>query len=177
MPERERAHKAIVIRRLWWANLIVVPLIPIFAGFTAFGMIGLPLAAVQGKWLALAMMPPTVITFGLGTLAAINSAFFYRLEIDRDEIRIVGNLFTQQIMWSEVTAIGARLNFRVPGYHVHILVDGSNNPPRHWSNFWALGYFVHPFMQRGGKDLARYLSRKRGEWGKRNRQVLQSEGE
>ncbi len=163
-----RAGEPIVIRRRWWANLLVVILLPVFSAVSFFAIAGLPLALSKGQWGAAAILPMVAFVFSLGVMIALNSLLFYRVVVDHDGVQIVGNLWSHNLLWSEIETIRPRSNYRVPGYHVEIQVDGSNNPRRHWCNFWLAGYFIHPLMERGGKDLTRYLNRKRAEWRRRN---------
>jgi hypothetical protein len=161
--------EAISIRRRWWANVLIALITPVFAAVFCFAVWGFPMALARHEWVAAAFLPPIAYVFGTGLLIALNSVFFYRVELDREELRMIGNFYTHRLLWSEIATIRPRSNYRIPGYHVEIQVDGSNNPRRHWSNFWMLGYFIHPLMERGGKDLTRYLLSKRAEW--RRRQV------
>lgn len=158
----------IVIRRRWWANLLVITFIPVFGGIAGFAFFGLPLAIAKQQWTAAAILPVVALVFSVALLIALNSLLSYRLELDRDGLRIVGNLYSHRLLWSEIATIRPRHNYRIPGFHVEIQVDGSNNPRRHWSNFWFAGYYVHPLMERGGKDLTRYLLRKRSDWRRRD---------
>ncbi len=104
---------------------------------------------------------------GFAFVVALNAQLTYRVELGSRGLRIIGNLYTHDITWEEITRIYRRHNFRLPGYHVGIEVDGTNLPRRHWSNLWLAGYFIHPGMEKGGIALSAYLKRKRREYLKR----------
>ena len=160
--------RAIVIRRRWWAHLVT--LLPTFVtGFlaavifpAAWGALPGPGGWWKGPLLALAASAMVLIL-----VTGLNALFTYRVEVDHQGLRIRGNLYTHDLRWDEIVSISKRHNHRIPGYHVEIQVDGSNNPPRHWSNFWLKGYFIHPGMEMGGIKFAAYLSRKKRDYHKR----------
>jgi hypothetical protein len=155
----------IVIRRLWWAHvlgLIITPVLITLAialAWAGFQVLPKP----DGWWAAPLLLIGSSVT-GLVVAIAINSLFTYRVELDVRGLRIIGNLYTHDILWGEITAITKRHNFRIPGYHVGIAVDGSHLPQRHWSNLWLKGYVIHPLMDRGGIALTAYLKRKRRDY-------------
>lgn len=160
--------KVNTIRRRWWAHLVMLiplgifPVLCALMAMAAYNMLFEP----GGWWKALFLLLGSGV-MGLAFVIALNALFFYRVEIDQRGLRIIGNLYTHDLSWQEITRIYRRHNFRVPGYHVGIEVDGSNLPRRHWCNLWAAGYFIHPGMEKGGTALTAYLRRKRREYLKR----------
>lgn len=160
--------KVITIRRRWWAHLVMlVPLglMPMLCAVMAMAAVDI-LSEPGGWWKAPFLLLGSGV-MGLAFVIALNALFFYRVELDQRGLRIIGNLYTHDLTWTEITLIYRRHNFRVPGYHVGIEVDGSNLPKRHWCNLWAAGYFIHPGMEKGGTALTAYLKRKRREYIKR----------
>lgn len=116
-----------------------------------------------GGWVALLMFCGSV-TMGLaGSLLGLNS----RLEIDRDGFSILGLVGRRHFAWSEIVEIGFMSNYKVPGYHVAIRVDGSRNPKVHPLAFWNSTYRVPPGMEMGGIELSRYLARRWRQWQRR----------
>jgi len=158
----------IVIRRRWWANLISLIVLPVVMTLSsAMGWAGIRiLGKPDGWWVAPLLMLGSSL-FMLVVVIGLNALFTYRIELDARGLRIIGNLYTHDLTWQEITLIQKRHNFRVPGYHVGIQVDGSRARRRHWSNLWLTGYYVHPGMEKGGIELTAYLKRKRREYLKR----------
>jgi hypothetical protein len=160
--------KVITIRRRWWAHAAMVVFTPLWLAlsallaFGAFGLAGKP----DGWWVTPLLLLAAGI-FGLVSVVGINALFAYRVEVDARGLRIIGNLYTHDITWAEITLIEKRHNHRIPGYHVRITVDGSRLPRRHWCNLWLAGYYIHPGMEKGGIELTAYLKRKRREYIKR----------
>ena len=164
--------KVIVIRRRWWADLISLILVPGVTTLSgAMGWAGVRILGKPDGWWAGPMLLLGSSLFMLAAVIALNALFTYRVELNARGLRIIGNLYTHDLTWKEITLIHRRHNFRVPGYHVGIEVDGSNLPRRHWCNLWAKGYFIHPGMEKGGTALTAYLMRKRREYLKRAAQA------
>jgi hypothetical protein len=157
--------KVITIRRRWWAHLLVLPplgVLPVLCAVMA--MAAYDILPEPGGWWRAPLLLLGSGVMGLAFIIALNASFFYRVELDGRGLRIIGNLYTHDLTWAEITLIYRRHNFRVPGYHVGIEVDGSNLPRRHWCNLWLAGYFIHPGMEKGGTALTAYLKRKRREY-------------
>lgn len=145
--------------------LVPLGIFPVLCVLMAMAAAGI-LAEPGGWWRAPILLIGSGV-MGLAFVIALNALFTYRVELDARGLRIIGNLYTHDITWNEITLIYKRHNFRVPGYHVGIEVDGSNLPLRHWCNLWVKGYFIHPGMEKGGIALTAYLKRKRREYLKR----------
>lgn len=162
------AGSAITIRRRWWAHLVMLVPMGIFPVLCALmAMAAVDIVTEPGGWWRAPFLLIGASVMGLAFVIALNALFTYRVELDARGLRIIGNLYTHDITWNEITLIYKRHNFRVPGYHVGIEVDGSNLPLRHWCNLWTKGYFIHPGMEKGGIALTAYLKRKRREYLKR----------
>jgi hypothetical protein len=162
------AGKVITIRRRWWAHMLVLialPVFPVLCGVLA--MASFDLFAEPGGWWRAPLLLAGSGVMGLAFVVSLNALFFYRVELDARGLRIIGNLWTHDLTWQEITLIYRRHNFRAPGYHVGMEVDGSNLPRRHWCNLWFAGYYIHPGMEKGGTALTAYLKRKRREYLKR----------
>ncbi|WP_324075663.1 MAG: hypothetical protein RSE14_02490 [Erythrobacter sp.] len=158
----------ITIRRRWWAHcmmLIPIGVFPVLCAVMAMAAVDI-LAEPGGWWRAPILLIGSGV-MGLAFVIALNALFTYRVELDARGLRIIGNLYTHDITWDEITQITKRHNYRAPGYHVGIEVDGSNLPVRHWCNLWVKGYLIHPGMEKGGIALTAYLKRKRREYLKR----------
>lgn len=155
----------IVIRRRWWAHLVIVLPVAVFPVLCAvMAMASFEILFDAGGWWKAPFLLVGAGVMGLAFSIALNALFTYRVELDARGLRIVGNLYTHDITWNEITLITKRHNFRLPGYHVGIEVDGTNLPRRHWCNLWLAGYFIHPGMEKGGIALTAYLKRKRREY-------------
>jgi hypothetical protein len=156
--------KVITIRRRWWAHLLMLIPLCVFPVLSAvMAMAAFAILAEPGGWWRAPILLAGAGVMGLAFLLALNVLFFYRVELDQRGLRIIGNLWTHDLTWNEITLITKRHNFRATGYHVGIKVDGSNLPVRHWCNLWMKGYFIHPGMEKGGIALTAYLKRKRRE--------------
>jgi hypothetical protein len=139
--------------------------------FGAMGWAGIGiLSKPDGWWVGPLLMLLSSLLMTV-TVVLLNALFTYRVEIDARGLRIIGNFYTHDLTWQEITLIQKRHNYRAPGYHVRIEVDGSRAPRRHWSNLWLTGYFVHPGMEKGGIELTAYLKRKRREYLKSQRAI------
>lgn len=158
----------IVIRRRWWAHLAMLLPLPVFPVLcVVMAMASFQIFSQAGGWWKAPLLLAGSGVMGLAFAIALNAQLTYRVELDARGLRIIGNLYTHDITWEEITRITKRHNFRLPGYHVGIEVDGSNLPRRHWCNLWLAGYFIHPGMEKGGIKLTAYLKRKRREYLKR----------
>ncbi len=169
------SSSVIVIRRRWWAHLLMmipVTIFPVLCGLVALASAGI-LPEAGGWWKAPLLLAGSGV-MGLAAVIALNALFTYRVELDTRGLRIVGNLYTHDLTWQEITLITKRHNHRIPGYHVGIKVDGSRLPRRHWCNLWFAGYFIHPGMEKGGIALSAYLKRKRREFLKRPQTAAQT---
>lgn len=161
--------KVITIRRRWWAHLVILIPVFVFPVLSAvMAMAAIEILAEPGGWWRGPLLLVCACGMGLAFIIALNALFFYRVELDPRGLRIIGHLWTHDLTWQEITRIYRRHNYRIPGYHVGIEVDGSNLPRRHWCNFWLAGYFIHPGMEKGGTALTAYLKRKRREALKRH---------
>ncbi len=153
-----------VLRMRWWGHLLLLFCLPVFGGLSAaMGIAGLDLLGEAGEW-----WKGIFLLVGAGFMLFVmvlllNGLFTYRLEIGPMGIRMIGNFWTFSLGWSEITRISRRANVRGIGYHVHIEVDGSNLPRRHWSRLWSLGYMIPTPMEKGPAELTAYLKRKRRE--------------
>ncbi|WP_374527396.1 hypothetical protein [Novosphingobium sp.] len=159
---------SIVIRRHWWAHLLNL-VMTVVIGCLAAVMILAVLTKLPGEggWWKPPLFALGAWVMVVGFIVGLNALFVYRVELDSAGLRIVGNLYCHRLRWNEIVSIRKRHNFRVPGYHVEIQIDGSQNPARHWCNFWVKGYFIHPGMEKGGAALSSYLTRKKREYLKR----------
>lgn len=154
----------IVIRRRWWAHLLNLAMTVVIGCLAAVMILAVwTMLPGPGGWWKAPLFALGAWVMVLGCVTGLNALFTYRVELDSADLRIKGNLYTHRLRWDEIVSIRKRHNFRVPGYHVEIQVDGSNNPPRHWCNLWFKGYFIHPGMEQGGAALSTYLTRKRRE--------------
>jgi hypothetical protein len=158
----------IVIRRRWWAHLVMLLPLGIFPVLCAvMAMAAADILTQPGGWWKAPFLLAGSGVMGLAFIIALNALLTYRVEISVRGLRIIGNLWTHNITWNEITSIYKKHNFRVPGYQVGIEVNASNLPVRHWCNLWVKGYFIHPGMEKGGIALTAYLKRKRREYLKR----------
>jgi hypothetical protein len=161
-----------VIRRRWWAHLLnLVVTTGLLCLCTAIAAALLTMSQLPASWPKALLLTLASAVFLLGGIVGLNALFTYRVEIDARGLRIIGNLYTHDLHWDEIASIRKRSNFRAPGYHVEIQVDGSRNSRRHWCNLWLAGYFVHPGMEKGGIALAAWLNRKQREYTKRARAI------
>ncbi|WP_143738117.1 hypothetical protein [Erythrobacter donghaensis] len=168
------ARGPIIIRQRWWGHLAVLLCLPIF-GILAAAMAssGFALFAKPGGW-----WRGLIILGGAGLMLLIvvlqlNHLFAFRLEIYPHGLRLAGNFWSHRITWQEITRIEKRHNYRAPGYHVAIEVDGSRLPRRHWSNLWWARYQIPSGMEKGAGELTDYLKRKRREALKRQQSVAE----
>lgn len=162
------ASGVITIRRRWWGHLLMLVPLAVFPVLCAvMAMAAVDILAEPGGWWRAPILLTGSGVMGLAFVIALNALFTYRVELDARGLRIIGNLYTHDITWNEITQITKRHNYRAPGYHVGIEVDGSNLPVRHWCNLWVKGYLIHPGMEKGGIALTAYLKRKRREYLKR----------
>lgn len=158
------ARQDIVIRRRWWAHLMTLYVAAVMVFLAWVALFAIQSVFLKTGWWWKSAIFMAIFAFMLhGIVVATNAMFRYRVIVGRDGLRIKGNFYSHDIRWEEIETIRKRNNFRVPGYHVEIHVDGSNNPKRHWCNYWTKGYFIHPGMEKGGIALASYLNRKRRE--------------
>jgi hypothetical protein len=160
-----------VIRPRWWANaFLLVAILFYLALGAAMGLAGLDLLARPGGWWKGPVLLIGAIGWVIGAVLLGNFLFTYRVEVDRCGLRIIGNLWRHDLTWQEITRIRKRHNFRGIGYHVHITVDGSRSPHRHWSGLWLQGYRIATLMDKGPTELTAYLERKRRESLKRQQE-------
>ena len=163
----------VVIRRRWWANvamLIVLAVFPVLC--VVMAMAAFEILSQAGGWWKAPLLLAGSGVMGLAVVITLNALFAYRVELDARSLRIIGNFYTHDLTWQEITRIYKRHNYRAPGYHVGIEVDGSNLPRRHWCNLWFAGYYIHPGMEKGGIELTAYLQRKRREYRKREAEQM-----
>lgn len=151
-----------VIRRRWWLHIIALICGPAYVAMAiGFAFASIVLSSRPDGWWVSPLLGLLSAIFGLLVIIVFNSLFTYRVEMDGNGLRIIGNFYTHDLTWEEITRIYPRPNYRLPGYHVGIEVDGSRRPRRHWSNLWFAGYFIHPGMDKGGKELAADVKRRR----------------
>jgi hypothetical protein len=157
-----------IIRMRWWGHLItILPLLILPPIGAVMGSAGIDLMDEPGGWWKAPIVIAGAGLFLLTGVLMLNSLFTYRLEIDRRSLRLVGNLWTHDISWQEITRISKRPNPRAFGYHVLIEVDGSRLPRRHWHRLWVAGYQIPTPMEKGPTELTAYLKRKRRDYLKR----------
>jgi hypothetical protein len=156
----------IVICRRWWAHLLTFLLTPWFAVLPWLILRVVPKKLAEPDWWLVPALVLLSWPFLVAFVTGINAICRYRVEVAPIGLRIIGNLYTHDLHWSEISDIHPRPNYRAPGYHVGIKVDGSRSAKRHWCNLWFSGYYIHPGMNKGGKELSRYLNAKRREWAK-----------
>lgn len=158
----------IVIRRRWWGhllNLLVTAGLICLCATIAWAF--LSVSQQPASWWKALLLAMGLAVLLLGSIVGLNALFTYRVEVDARGLRIIGNLYTHALDWDEIVSIRKRPNYRVPGFHVEIQVDGARNPRRHWCNLWMTGYHIHPGMEKGGSALAAWLNRKKREYTKR----------
>ncbi len=156
---------AAIIRMRWWGHLLLLFYLPVCTGLAAgmcFAGVDL-LSQAGGWWKSLFVLASAGFMLFIVVLL-LNGIFATRLEIGPTGLRMIGNFWTLSLHWSEITAIRRRINLRGIGYHVHIEVDGSNLPRRHWSGLWSVGYMIPTAMEKGPRELAAYLQRKRRDY-------------
>jgi hypothetical protein len=152
----------IIIRQRWWGHLVVLFCLPIVATLgVVFGSAGIGLFGEAGGWWKGLFLIAGAVFMLFVVVFLLNNLFTFRLEIDARGLRMVGNFWTHDLAWQEITRTEKSHNNRAPGYHVHVMVDGSRYPRRHWSNLWFAGYGIPSLMEKGATDLAAYLKRKR----------------
>jgi hypothetical protein len=95
------------------------------------------------------------------SLILANTLFRYRLEVDSHGLRICGVITSKSFNWEEIESIKAYPNYRLPGYHAAIVIDKSKRPRRDWRNFWQRTYHCMPGMMKNGRELTRYLNKRR----------------
>ena len=162
--------KVTVIRMRWWGHLLfVLPLLILPPIGIAMGSAGFDLLDEPGGWWRAPILIAGAIVFIAAGVLMLNFLLTYRLEIDSRSVRLVGNLWTHDISWQEITCISKRHNPRSFGYHVLIEVDGSRLPRRHWHRLWVAGYQIPAPMEKGAAELVAYLNRKRRDYLKRQR--------
>ncbi|RNJ62947.1 MAG: hypothetical protein EDM03_00405 [Porphyrobacter sp. IPPAS B-1204] len=156
--------KVTIIRMRWWGHLLfILPLLFLPPIGVVMGSAGIDLLDDPGGWWK---APILMAGAGVSLLAGVlmlNVLFTYRLEIESSSLRLVGNLWTHDISWEEITRISKRHNPKSIGSHVLIEVDGSRLPRRHWHRLWIAGYQIPAPMEKGPTELTAYLKRKRRE--------------
>ena len=154
-----------VIRMRWWGHLVLALGIPVFGTLGAtLGWSGLVALGHPGGWWKFALLSILAALMLLVVVILLNMLFTYRLVIDAPGLRLVGNFWTHQVTWQEIEHITKRSNPRGVGYHVHLEVDGSNLPRRHWSGLWFAGYQIPTAMEKGPTELTAYLKRKQRDY-------------
>ena len=154
----------IIIRQRWWAHLgALVGLLIVGAFAAAMGWAALDLLAEAGGWWRGPLLLALALLMLLIAAILLNHLFTFRLEVYPHGLRLVGNFWSHRMTWQEIVRIEKRRNYRAPGYHVEIEVDGSRLPRRHWSNLWWARYQIPSGMEKGAGELAAYLKRKRRE--------------
>ncbi|OZA92335.1 MAG: hypothetical protein B7X57_08465 [Erythrobacter sp. 34-65-8] len=153
--------KVTVIRMRWWGHLLFVfPLLFLPPIGVAMGSAGIDLLNEPGGWWKGPIIIAGAGVFLFAGVLMLNLLFTFRLEIDSRSLRLVGNLWTHDISWREITRISKVHNPRGIGYHVLIEVDGSRLPRRHWHRLWLAGYQIPTPMDKHPTELAAYLKRK-----------------
>lgn len=158
------AGKVITIRLRWWMHLVMLLCLPVVAILGAgMGHSGLRLLSQGGGWWKGLILLACATFMAFVVVLLLNRIFAFRIEIDPHGLRLVGNFWSHTMTWEEITRIEKRHNFRAPGYHVEIAVDGSRLPRRHWSNLWWDRYQIPFGMEKDAGRLSEYLRRKRRE--------------
>lgn len=158
------AEGVIVIRQRWWMHLLMLLCLPVVAILgVVMGQAGLGLFAQAGGWWKGSFLMASAAFMLFVVVLLLNRLFTFRLEIYPHGLRLVGSFWSHRMTWQEITRIEKRHNFRAPGYHVEIEVDGSRLPRRHWSNLWWARYQIPFGMEKDAGTLTDYLRRKRRE--------------
>ncbi|WP_260484333.1 PH domain-containing protein [Sphingomicrobium flavum] len=158
-----------IIRPPWWSYLfrffgwLICLFLLIVLTMT---MINRPMTDGALGWLGSGLFGATLM-FALTIIT--NTLPPYHVAVDADGVRINGLLHCRHIRWSEIREIQERFNYRLPGKHAFILVDGSNLPERNWEQLWLKGYPIAGYAGMSGPELVRYLRRRHREWKKRGR--------
>ena len=151
-----------VIRMRWWGHLLLIlPLLILPPIAAVMGSAGIVLLDEAGGWWKGPIVIACAGIFLFAGVLMLNILFTYRLEFDSRSLRLVGNLWTHDISWQEITRISKRINPKGIGYHVLIEVDGSRLPRRHWHRLWVARYQIPTPMEKGPTELTAYLKRKR----------------
>jgi hypothetical protein len=154
----------IVIRQRWWGHLAVMLCLPVVALLgAAMAWAGIGLFAEAGGWWKGVILLAFATFMMFVVVGLLNHLFTFRVEIYPHGLRLAGNFWSHRMTWQEITRIEKRHNYRAPGYHVEIEVDGSRLPRRHWSNLWWARYQIPFGMEKDAGRLAEYLRRKRRE--------------
>ncbi len=161
----------IVVSRRNWAKWLHCLLLPVFLlmlaglGYLIWQFVNIgDRAVVFGLSLFLTLLL-------IGMITGIDNAYSYRLTIDADGIRTYGNLAQRHFTWQEITLIGTWRNRAIVddapnitlGYQTRIYVDGSNNPKRLFRNLCFSGHWLPLYMELGGTDLAKLLTKAKRE--------------
>lgn len=154
----------IIVRLRWWMHLFMLLSLPVFAilGATMWSS-GLGLFSQAGGWWKGLILVACAIFMLFVVVLLLNRLFAFRIEIYPHGLRLVGNFWSHRMTWQEIMRIEKCQNFRAPGYHVEIEVDGSGLPRRHWSNLWWKRYQIPFGMEKDAGKLTAYLKRKRRE--------------
>ncbi len=158
-------NKVTIIAMRWWGHLVLLLCIPVVGALAAaMGWSGVDALAEPGGWWKGALLSLFLGLMLFVALILLNLLFTYRLEIDAGGLRLVGNFWTHHVTWREITNITRRPNPRGLGFHVHLEVDGSNLPRRHWSGLWFAGYQIPTPMEKAPAELTAFLKRKQREY-------------
>jgi hypothetical protein len=154
-----------------WTPYVHAVALPIIAAATAFlASIGYGMATL-GDWTAVAWLTLLIALFLIGSITGIDHCFRYQLLLDSSGITLKGNITSRYIRWDEITHFSTWRNRgytgdggSIPlGFQARIHVDGSNNPRRILRNLFFAGYFTPPFLELGGKDLVKLLTKAKRE--------------
>jgi hypothetical protein len=167
----------IVVHRRRWAAAIAMLLVPVvlalaallaYAGVGAmpeFIAEGAKKGAVDLGWSLIGaaawimMIPLCLIASFLG----IDRSFEYHLAIERDGLRLKGELTDRLLVWKEISEIRLKPRVFIPALdiyqvaHIAIYVDGTIHPRRHWSSLWFGYYDIPPLMECDSKELTALL--------------------
>ncbi|OBV12656.1 hypothetical protein [Erythrobacter dokdonensis] len=157
--------KVVIIRMRWWGHMLnIFALLFVAPLGLVIGSAGIAQLNEPGSWWKAPILMASGGTFLLAAVLLLNTLFTYRLEIDSRSLRLIGNLWTHDISWQEITCIAKHPNPKGFGYHVLIEVDGSRLPRRHWHRLWVAGYQIPTPMGKGPTELTAYLNRKRRDY-------------
>ncbi|WP_265563388.1 hypothetical protein [Sphingomicrobium arenosum] len=158
--------RARIVRPRWWASvlravtaaaLLIVIAVILIASWSDGGV------SLWGRMYATTLAAALLVA----AIVIVNALPPSRVEIDEECIAIIGLLYDRHIHWSEVERIEQRPNYRLPGDHVLILVDGSRLPRRRWDRFWIAGYQIPPGNDLAADKLAATLRRHWNAWRRR----------
>ena len=175
----------IIVRRKRWAILLSCLVMPFLIGLGAIVLWVVTRPDFQAGLLENAVATSFVLLLAIGCITGVDTMFGYQIHIDQEGVTARGLLKTRHFGWDEITHFDAWRNRAYGGdgliiglgYRAIIHVDGSNNPKRLLRNLFFAGHFTPPFMELGGKELVKLLTKAKAKLEHTQQQALNDQAQ